>query len=245
LAFILMVILSALLANRWPAESQAWYLASTVGRLVSIAILLAVLAHLGWLHAAGFTRSGLWQTWLLMLPPLVYTIMVSAYAMTGNFDFRITDPVLAGAAALFIMTAAFHEEVAFRGLILHAFVRAWGDTSRGLNLSVLVSALLFGGMHIVNVLGGAPLPEVLLQCVVAFFLGIFLGALVLRSKSIYPAAAFHGLLNLAGYLNLTANGAEGSVSSWLILSALMVPLAVLGMFLLRSVPQRPAVLEPA
>jgi membrane protease YdiL (CAAX protease family) len=70
-------------------------------------------------------------------------------------------------------------------------------------------------------------------------LGIVFGALVLRDKSIYPAAVFHGVLNLAGYLNLTNNAVQGTPSSWLLLSLAIIPLAGLGLYLLRSLPDRP------
>jgi len=58
LASILMVIISSVLANRAPAGSQEWYVAGTIGRVVSILLLVALLARLGWLHAAGLTRPG-------------------------------------------------------------------------------------------------------------------------------------------------------------------------------------------
>ncbi len=245
LVFIALVVLSAVFANRRPAESQGWYIAATVGRAVSIAVLLALVARLGWLRSAGFTRPGRGVTWLFLLLPLFYAVLVSAYAMTGNLDFRTGDALLTLAAALFIAAAAFMEEIAFRGLIQHAFVRGRGDNGAGLLTSVLLASLFFSLMHLVNLLGGAPVSETLLQCVVALFLGIFLGALVLHGMSIYPATFFHAALNLAGYLNLTANGAEGTWQGWLLLSLLMAPLALIGPALLRYSPPATLSVAPA
>jgi hypothetical protein len=116
----------------------------------------------------------------------------------------------------------------------HGFVRAWGDTNSGLIKSVLVSALFFGGMHIIY-LAGEPMPVVLCRIVVAFLLGIFLASLVLTGGSIYPAVIFHGVINVAGYLNLTSNATQGTTASWLWLSLSMLPLALLGLVLLRDV----------
>jgi membrane protease YdiL (CAAX protease family) len=245
LVLFLTVIISAVIANQWPAESRGWYAAATAGRVVAIILLLALLSGLGWLHSAGFTRPGRPQTWLLLLLPLVYAIAVTAYAMTGNLGFSISDPGLTDIVALFIITAAFLEEVVFRGLILHAFVRVWGGTHRGLIKSVLVAALFFGVYHLFNILGGTPWPEALLQGVANFSMGIFLGSLVLYGRSIYPAAFFHSCWNLAGYLNLTGNAAAGTAASWLLLSVLMLPLAILGLVLLRGVRQSLLVLDAA
>jgi len=229
---ILMVLASAILVSAsWPGETRGWYIASATGRLVAIMILLLVLVQMKWLSSAGFTRVAGWRTWLILLLPLAYSIAVSTYTMTGNIDLRVSNLRLAGLAAVFLMAHSFLEEVAFRGLILHGLVRAWGDTGRGPLTSVLVSALFFGAMHIVY-LAGEPVAVVLSRLIVASWLGIFLGALVLYGNSIYPAAFFHGLLNLAGYLNFTANAARGAPSSWLLLSLWMLPVALLGWLLL-------------
>jgi membrane protease YdiL (CAAX protease family) len=236
LIFILMVLFSSIVANAaWSGDTPEWYVGGTLGRLVSIIILLMLLSRLGWLGPAGFTRPGPWSVWLVLLIPLAYAIAGSAYAMTGNLDFSYAQPALAGSAALFLMAHAFLEETAFRGLIMHGFVRRWGSTNRGVGLSVLVSSLLFGSYHLIY-LAGEPLPVVLMRIIYAFLLGIFLGALVSIGKSIHPAAFFHGVLNLAGYLNLTSNGIEGTPSSWLLMSLLMIPIAVFGIYLLRVVP---------
>jgi hypothetical protein len=93
---------------------------------------------------------------------------------------------------------------------------------------------MFGGYHILY-LAGETLPDVLMRIVFSSLLGIFLGVLVLRGGSIYPAAVFHGSLNLAGYLNLTSNGAAGSVTGWLWMSLCVLPLALYGLYSLRDV----------
>ncbi|MCB8985938.1 MAG: CPBP family intramembrane metalloprotease [Ardenticatenaceae bacterium] len=245
LGLFLTVIISALLANQWPAESPGWYITATAVRVVSIIILLALLSGLGWLSGAGFLWLGRLQTWLLIILPLVYAIVVTAYAMTGHLDFSVSESGLSVTVALFIITAAFLEEIAFRGLILHAFVRVWGETNRGFVKAVLVAALFFGAYHLINILGGLPLPEVLLQSAVNFSMGIFLGGLVLYGRSIYPVVFFHVCWNMAGYLNLTDSTAWGSSASWLMLTVLCVPLAIFGFYLLRDMRQRSLELETA
>lgn len=243
LVFILMVLISSIVVSAiWPAETYGWYIGSTIARLVAIFVLLMVLAHLGWSHSAGFTRLGHRLIWLILPFLLVYAILASAYTMTGNLDFNIADPTLTGLATLFLLTHAFLEEVAFRGLILHGFVRTWGSEHRGMLTSVLVAALFFGAMHIIY-LAAEPLPVVLMRSVVAFLLGVLLGALVLSAGSIYPAAFFHGVLNIAGFLNITSNGIEGTPSAWLLMSLFMLPLAIFGVVLQSNFPQRSALVK--
>ncbi len=243
--FILLTIISAIVVSAlWPGDTPEWYIGSTVARLVVIFILLLPISLLGWLSSAGFTRLSSRRAWLIVLLALAYSIPTTAYAMTGNLDFAFSDLLLTISAAVFIMGHAFLEETAFRGLILHTFVRAWGSTGSGLMKSVLFSSLLFGGYHLVYIIGEPP-AVVLLQVVTGISLGILFAALVLSGRSIYPAAFCHGIINLAAYLNLTANNAEGTPSSWLWVTLLMVPLALLGLTMLRGVRQRPMVFEAA
>jgi membrane protease YdiL (CAAX protease family) len=236
--YIVMLVVSALLGNLWPGEETYGQPGGIVGRVISIIILLVVLSRLGWLRTAGFTRLGPWQTWLICLLALVYSIAGSAYALTGNIDFSFSDLTLSGFVTLFILTAAFMEQVAFRGLILHGFVRAWGSTNRGLIKSALISSLFFSGLHILDLASGRPLPNVLLQSVETFFLGVFFAALVLSGRSIYPAAFFHALFNLSAYLS--GKGLEPAPLTFLFLSLLILPLALYGLYLLRDLAHLPS-----
>lgn len=241
--FIVIVFISAVVANRWPAESSGWYFTATLARVVATTPLLALLSRLGWLRTAGFTQPGGWTTWFITLLLLAYSITASAYAMTGNFDFHYSGPAQLSLVALFFIIHAFLEEVVFRGLILHAFVRS---SDNSLTRTIVLSSLFFMGMHIVNFLGGNPLPVVLLQMAGAFFLGIFLSALVLNGRSIYPAAFYHGLANLAAFLNLMANSSDGTnPSAWLWQNLFIVPLAIIGITILRRSTKPVLVLDVA
>lgn len=75
---------------------------------------------------------------------------------------------------------ALSEELAFRGLILQGLRSSLGAVS-----AVVLSALLFGVMHLDP-----------LQGLGAFITGLYLGYLTVRSGSIYPAIAAHGVNNL-------------------------------------------------
>ena len=239
LTFIAMLVATAVLVNRWPPESPAWFFASAVGRVLSIIVLLALIHRLGWIQATGLTQPGRWQTWLAALLLLSYTAAASTYAMSGRLDLTFLEQPLPGVTALFILVHALLEEVAFRGLVMVALVRVWGGTSRGLVKSVVVSSLFFAGMHVINVAGGNPLPVVLLQSMGAFFLGIVFCSLLLSGGSLYPAVILHGIANLAGYLILSAHPSAGSdPSAWLLQSLLAIPPALIGLYILHAMPRR-------
>ena len=105
--------------------------------------------------------------------------------MTG-----ITD--LPAALLLFAVIPAICEEVAFRGYILSGVER--GHSTR---VAILISALLFGVMHV--------LLSLFQQLFNATLLGLVLGLLAVRSRSLLPGIVFH-LIN---------NGLAVSLALWI------------------------------
>ena len=83
-------------------------------------------------------------------------MVVAIYAYFADFRFDLSKPKLAGIVAANQMTIGLFEETAYRGLVMYAFVRMWGDSTWGLVGSVLLSALFFGASHLVWVVFGKP-----------------------------------------------------------------------------------------
>jgi membrane protease YdiL (CAAX protease family) len=227
-AFIVMLFASAALGALLPGEGYA-SLGGLAGRLFFSAVMVAWLARLGWLRSGGLASLGTWRAWLLLPLPLAYAVGAAAFAITGRLDLTAFGPLPAGVVVVFIAAAAGLEALAFRGLILHGLVRAWGGTARGRVVSVVAAALFFGGLHLLDGLSGRPMLNVLTQSGQAIVLGVWLGALVLRTGSQYPAMVFHILFNLAGYQLFGRRGLEPSPEAWLLLGALLLPLAAIGL----------------
>lgn len=115
-----------------------------------------------------------------------------------------TIPNVPTALLLFAVIPAVCEEVAFRGFILSGLER--GHTPRG---AVVTSALLFGFMH--------ALVSLYQQLFNAALLGVVLGLLAVRSRSLLPGIVFHlinnGLAVLMGVW--LANASAGRFHSWI------------------------------
>jgi sodium transport system permease protein len=89
------------------------------------------------------------------------------------------------AVAVFALLPAVCEEFAFRGFILSGLERQHRTRS-----AILLSALMFGFLHV--------LMSLFQQLFNATVLGIVLGLLAVRSRSILPGIAFHFLNNAMG-----------------------------------------------
>jgi sodium transport system permease protein len=113
-------------------------------------------------------------------------------------------PSLGMAVVLFAAVPAVCEELAFRGFILTGLER--GHRTRS---AILLSALLFGFMHV--------LISLFQQLFNATLLGLVLGLLAVRSGSIVPGIVFHFLNNASGVVmaSLVAGGSHRWLVGWL------------------------------
>jgi membrane protease YdiL (CAAX protease family) len=125
-----------------------------------------------------------------------------------------------GAIIITSLLAPVLEEMLFRGIILRSFLLQYPKW-----ISILGSALIFGAAHM-N----------LYQFTAAFMLGMFLGWLYQRSRSLVPCIALHGVYNSA-LLGMSLMGEEwaadkiGNQAALLLAAAFVIGAA--GLSLLR------------
>jgi membrane protease YdiL (CAAX protease family) len=86
---------------------------------------------------------------------------------------------------------AIFEEVSWRGVMLVLFMKKYSARK-----SILITALGFGSLHLLNLLGGVEPEFAIRQVIFGSALGFFYGYLVLRSDSLMPAMLFHFLVNM-------------------------------------------------
>lgn len=129
---------------------------------------------------------GSYVDWLFPTSEAVKTILGGMMAKADNLWLALV---------LFAVIPAICEEFAFRGYILSGLETAYSRWS-----AILLSSLLFGFLHV--------LLSLFQQLFNATLLGIVLGLLAVRSKSILPGIVFHvmtnGLAVLLGSLGTSA-----------------------------------------
>lgn len=236
LVLFLLSIASSILGNVIPGGIYGPHIGQALGRLASILIFVFILWRFGWLMAAGFTRTGGWQTWLPILLLLIYMIAASVHAYAGDFKFDFSKPKLAGVVALNMMTIGLIEETAYRGVVMYNFVQLWGSSRWGMVGSVLLSALFFGAAHMIWIVFGKPAIQTILMSLSAFLAGIYYGAFVLTSGSIWPAVVFHGLVNAAVNVKLIGEPEyKETVSSNIRMVLLNLPVVIYAVSILWTV----------
>lgn len=166
----------------------------------------------------------------LVWPPLLYAIVMLLMTWAGGLPPRAVVLVVACNTAL----VAVSEELMFRAVLLQGFLDKYAIWP-----AVLLSSALFGAVHAANGFASgdltANLTGALWQSGAAFLQGVGSAAIRLRTGSVWPMVAVHGLWDfslMTSVLSATSDG-ERSVLPYAALLAVL-PLCLYGLYLLRG-----------
>lgn len=150
------------------------------------ALLCAGLTALrGW-SRLGFAGGGAWRYWPVLLPAW----FSAAASLHDGLPDGLSDLTLGWLCLGGLI--AFGEETVFRGIVIEVLLR------HGRRLAIVVSALLFGLMHLTGLATGADPRMVAAQAVFATGLGLTFGWVRLAAGSLWPAIAAHAIMDGIG-----------------------------------------------
>lgn len=246
---VLVILYAFLTALAYPVhylfpENEAGQLyGDAMAKFIVFLIFLAVLWRFGWIFLSGITRPGNIKIWPVIAGFTVYAVLTQLYAFTGSISIAFPDPPLAVAHGVFALSTALDEETMVRGLVLIAMILAWGSTKGGQLKAVLLSSLLFGLIHLVNLMIRPP-GVVLLQALIVTLPGIFYAAIVLAYRSLWPAIVIHWLGNAAVNIKLIgAANYQETLTMWLIFGISLIPMLVYSVYLLQKLPPAAGILS--
>ena len=204
-------------------------------------LLIFFLGKLVLLKEAGFAKPS--QAWLLW-PIILYTILNGATApFDGTLTIDTSRPFLLVQFVLIYLSTGLLEEILFRSATLSILLRKWGTSRKNIYWIVLLSNLLFGSLHLINlVMGRRTLISTGAQIIYGTFFGVFFAACFLRNKSIWPAIITHALFDLCGNFSDIAVGSDTfrQISDLTLQDALInilitLPMLIYGLIILRKV----------
>jgi len=190
IAFGLLIYLFFFLASALPQIFFKNVISQTLlifGSLLFKALAaLLVIFLLKWFKDTGFSSK--WKAAWLLIP-----LGILVFLDVGEvFSLKLTlSTIVAG--FFFGLLTAIGEESLFRGIILRTFLPF------GVFRSVIVTSILFGLWHIVNLFVVSP-SYVLIQVFGAFLIGIFFASIRLRMNTIIPLIVAHTLIDWASYI---------------------------------------------
>lgn len=181
-------------------DALAEYIGMAVCRALAFFIMALTAYHLG-LGRAFRPYGKWWRVILVCLPALVVSInnapIIALIRGEAGVDAPAIEVVWFAMQCLFV--GAF-EEMAFRGVIFPLSVQKFGTGRKGRLLAVLFSSMLFGLMHLFNLLAGADVGSTVLQVGYSFLIGAMLAITMFSGGGVVLCAGIHALYNFCGLL---------------------------------------------
>lgn len=97
------------------------------------------------------------------------------------------------------------EEFLCRGWLQNEFIERYGDTKKHIILSIFFSSLIFGLLHLTNLMAGQDLLTTIVQVIQATAAGLLLGSIYYKTKNIWAVISLHSIYDfclMLGDLNL-------------------------------------------
>jgi uncharacterized protein len=185
------LIASLVIGNLGANSSDADLLKNGIGYAVLTVLTIFLLNRLGWWQETGFRLSYRWFYILLFWLPL----LVPALSLLGGLKIASTDPWRIAIFFVVALMIGFVEEGIFRGIMVRALY------ARGMWVAVIVSSVLFGLSHSINIFLGENPEAVLLQIIYATTIyGFGSAALVIYTGTLLPLIAIHFWIDFSGWL---------------------------------------------
>lgn len=167
------------------------------------------------------------NTWLFCIPFFLYLGLQFLYMPISE---RLTTAYLSAFLLSCVQELAtgFWEEAASKGLVMSGMLSKWKDTVRSRLGMVFISGVLFGTLHMLNILVTGDIIACLWQSLYASAFGVFMAALFLYSENITLCMVFHAVwdivVRIPGYF--CKNIAEGAVLDFIYIAQDVLQLGV-------------------
>ena len=210
LLIVLLVLLLAVEAfNMYFAKDTTEYelIYGIATRAIGAAVCVLMMAYCSFTHL--FSSLGSIKSILLVSPCCLIAI--------NNFPYI---PFISGGAtldtrwhlvvllALQCFLVGFFEEAAFRGCVFMLILERRHNTRKDIFWSIIISSLVFGAIHIVNLFVGAGIVPVVLQLGYSFLIGAMCSVVLLITKKLWLPIIIHSVFNFAGALVPTLGKGE-------------------------------------
>lgn len=151
-----------------------------------------------------------------------------------------------------IICVAIREECIYRATVQNILAKKYLKSTKGIWITAIVSALIFGLIHAFNIFTGVKISAALIQAVTNVGIGLFFAALYLRCGNLWVLITVHTVTDLAGlfpstFLNKTTTETLSAIHIQSLFAGVIFVL--IAIFLLRpskckEILQRFGVAEP-
>lgn len=178
---------------------------------------------------SGIIKPGFWITLLSIIS------LVNNLKMCLSSKSPVQPPMDWIIFLLSMFAVGLFEETTFRGFALNILLDRFHNSKRVIFLSLILSSILFGCIHFGNLLVGAPLGSVFIQVISASILGIYFGAIYLRSGNLYVVIFLHALFDAAQLMTsgiFTSSTLVGNLSGYGLINLIGLTPFIISIFIL-------------
>ena len=146
-------------------------------------------------------KEGFFKSIILGLPLLIISVLVGIINLPSVFEpsFNLSNFLT---LAMFCVSIGLYEEFLCRGWLLNEFLEKYGRTRKQVIISIFISALIFGLMHISNIwIGGQSVSTTIIQIIQATAIGMLFGGIYYRTKNIWSVVFLHGFYDFCVFLS--------------------------------------------
>lgn len=178
-------------------------------------------------------------TGIFILCLALYTFAIGVIEVVFSDKLGIT-----GVIKILIMSVSVGlcEEFVFRGIIVNVLKEKYGNSKKGIYITVFTTGIIFGLIHLTNILAGASVQGTIVQALCVMALGVYLAAVYVRCRNIWSLAFLHGLNDFAAFLIANASTIEsvtGTISSYGLVKLVTIPVYLIpALILLRESKMR-------
>lgn len=221
LMFVLVLIDINVLQNNLDTQMITGSLLRILGGLVFIVIIYG----LG--HGHIFKFKNVSKALLIMIPAFI--ISINNFPIIAFLDGRavLTEPFYR-VFLFFIesLSVGFFEEIIFRGMILVYLLNKLKDEKNGVMISIILSSVIFGFIHVINIFNGASVNSTMLQIGYSFLVGMMWAVLFIKTGNLWLTMLLHATFNFFGQVMFYLGTVDGRYDLYTIIMTLTISLAV-------------------
>jgi len=171
--------------------------ALSLSKVVFSAVVILILITLGMKSEIIPSRKGIGRGlllgWFLILLAIFLFLVQTDFGRAASFD--SSKSLLLIPLAVYTLLIGVSEEFLCRGILYNVIFNKYGNV----HAAVLISSVIFGIVHLTNLIGGASVGETLLQVLYASAFGVLIAAVYARCKNIWAVVLLHALFDFCGY----------------------------------------------
>ena len=138
-------------------------------------------------------KERFWSSILLAVPMIVISLYNFAYSILSLGSFNIASFIN---MLIFCIFVGIAEEFLCRGWLQNEFIERYSSNKKEIIVSIILSSLIFGFMHIVNI-SVQTVFETIIQIINATTLGFLLGSIYYKTKNIWSVIFLHAFYDFS------------------------------------------------